>query len=791
MLAPIARRAWLTARKSAVAVGATAVAVGVTVAAFALVNGAVLKPIGINLDRIVNVSLATNGHAAPHLGFTPERFARLRERAPSALDGWVGVAGDQATLLTNDVSQPVLVEEVWGPYFDLLRVQPVVGRMLNGSSSETDCAVLSERLWRRAFGSDPRVIGTVVHVMSRPFAVVGVAPASFRGVRLPELLSADVWVPMAGVSTGPLAMQVFAELKPGVSLGSARSEIRAMGRGLDPSDVSIGVDLLPAWRGMVPEPIIAIGSAVAIASVVVCGAILLLAGTTAVNLSRARFLSRRREFAVRLALGAERSHLTRQAVSDALAITVPSAIIGSGLAELLLSLSRARQLFPRTGAFVAEINSTPDIRVWAFVVVAAVVLTALLARAEVEAMWMDPAALGGSALNTNGVSPATSGRMHLGTWQLGVATALLILTGLFLRDSASRVERDAAFPTDHAVVGHVQTAVTTRDSDAVTHLVTRMFEVPRPDGYRLEATTALPLPRSTGIQRASVSYEGKAGPTALTQVIGVSAGFLDALGTPVINGSALATMTNAQSDQALVDATLADALWPSGGAVGRRLWLSGSDRSLDVVGIVKSPTVAGGSQDLRRFVFLPLGTTQATSFDVLLKGPGSDAALTNLLRQIVTSADPSATLVDPAPLRDYADPYTSVATAVFGPTMIAAMLAIVMTIAGLYAVVNHNVVSRLHEFGIRNALGATRASIYSMVIRECVAVVLRGTAAGVGVAAVASLMLPTQLVFTLRRADLLVLATIPAGAFVIAILAMLPAARRATRSDPLAAMRAL
>lgn len=792
MLAPIARRAWVTTRTSVVAVGATAVAVAVCTAAFALVNGAVLKPVGIrSLDRIASVAIAVNGSAAPYMGFTPERFSRLKERAPGALGSWVGVTGTEANLSTDGVSQPVLVEEVSGPYFDLLHVRPLFGELPDSHHFEGNGAVIGERLWRRTFGSDPRALGSVVRLMSRPFVIVGIAPATFRGVRLPELLSADVWIPMGAVSSGPFAMQVFAGLTPGVSFAAARNGIRTLGRGLDPSDPSIGVDLLPAWRGMVPEPLIAIGSAVAVASVVVCCAILLLAGATAVNLSRARFLSRRREFAVRLALGAERSHLTRQAVADALAMTVPAAILGAGLAMLLLKLADTRQLLPGTGAFVAEINSTPDVRVVGFVVLAAIVLTVLLARAEVEAVWMDSAALGGGGLAANGVSPSISARMQLGTWQLSVATTLLILTGLFLRSSASRVERDAAFPIDHAVLGQVQVPTSPRASGAASQLAARMIEMPRPNGSRLEVTTDLPLPRSTGIQRASVSAGGKAGPTALTQVIGVSAGFLDVLGVAVMRGSGLATAPHAQVDHALVDVTLANALWPAGDAVGRRFWLSGSDRSLEVVGVVASPAVGGTPQDLRRFVFVPFETRDAASFDVLLKGPGSDAALTNQLRHIVTAANSSATLIDPGPLRSYADPYTRVAAAAFGPTMIAALLAIVLTAAGLYAVVNHNVVSRLYEFGIRNALGATRASIYSMVIRECVAVVVRGTAIGVGVAAFASLLLPTQIVFTLNGRDLLMLTAIPAGAFLVAILAMLPAARRATRSDPLAAMRAL
>lgn len=791
------RRAWTTTRHSTVAVGTIAVAIGVTMSAFSLVNGAVLKPIGIrDLDRIVNVAASLNGRAAPYIGFTPSRFARLQERAPRLLESWVGVGRDQANLSTDEVSGPVLVEEVSGPYFDLFHVQPLIGRLLNAADARTDngccAAVISEHLWRRLFRSDAHAIGAVVHVMSHAFVVVGVAPETFRGVRLPELLSADVWIPTETASPEPPAMQVFAGLKAGASFSSAREEMRSLGRNLDPADPDIGVDLLPAWRGMVPEPLIAIGSAVAAAILVVCAVILLLAGTTAVNLSRARFLSRRRECVVRLALGADKSHLARQAVTDALAITIPAALAGSALAVFLLRLAQIRPFVSATGAFVPRIDSAPDVRVWAFVVVTSVGLAVLLARAEVEAMWTDPAALRIGAINTSSVSVDESSRMRLGTWQLGVATTLLILTGVFLRSGVGRIERDSAFPTDHAVLGQVQLDTAQGDAAAVNRLVTRLLDSPAPDGVRIGITTALPLPSSTGIQRAGVAYGAKAGPTALTQVIGISRGFLDALGVPLVSGTGFPEGADEHSERALVDETLTRTLWPSEPAVGRRLWLSGSDHSLEVVGVVRAPTSAAGPQDLRQFVFVPIETQSLTVFDLLLTGPGSDLALLSALRQVVKSADPNVALLDPQPLRDYADPYAKVATAALGPTMIAAGLAIFMTIAGLYAVVNHNVVSRLHEFGVRNALGAPGASIYALVIRECLAVVARGTAIGTVIAVPVSLLLvPSAMVFALRTADVLVLSLIPTGAFLVAVLAMLPAARRATRSDPLVVMRAL
>jgi predicted permease len=786
---PLVRRAWWTVRHSLVAVGALAITIGATIATFSIVNGAVFRSEGIRgIDRIVTVETVRSGGLLDGSGFTPSRLATLRARAPRLLDSWVGVSGDLGTLSTDTLLEPVVVEDVSGPYFDLFGVRPVLGRLLNAADSLPDsaccAAVVSERLWRHAFGADPGIVGTSVHILSRTFVVAGVAPESFRGVRLPQLIAADIWIPAAPPPGGPPAMGVFARLTPGASFSSAQQEIETLGRALDPNDPSVRVELRSAWRGMVPPPLVVIGSAVAAAAGVLCVAVVLLGGATAVTLSRARFLGRRREFAIRMALGAEKAHLTRQAVADALAVTMPAAVVGSGLAVIGIRLSSTLQLMPAAGAFVPRIDVAPDARVWAFAAVAALVLTVLLARAEVEAMWTDPSAVSGGGLGASGVAGSAE-RRPVGAWQLGVATALLIVAGLFLQASASRIQREAAFPTDHAVVARLQ--FNARDG-AAGNRPTELLAA-APPGMQFGLATELPVPDATGITRAGVAYGAK-GVSALTHEVGVSPGLLDVLSLPVVAGSSLPATPDAHSDAAVIDETLARALWPRGSAVGHRLWLAGSEESLRVVGVVRAPAVQAGPEDLRRFVFVPIATRRPTEFAVVLKGPESDGALADSVRRVVRDAAPSAQLLDLQVLREYANPYAKVARAAMWPTLMVAGLAVVMALAGLFAVVNHDVVSRLREFAVRRALGAPRTRIYSQVLTESVGLVARGTAIGAVAAIPFSLLLPRQMLFAIRPADVAWLSLIPVGAFVVAVLAMLPAAFRAAQSDPLVAMRA-
>jgi hypothetical protein len=321
--------------------------------------------------------------------------------------------------------------------------------------------------------------------------------------------------------------------------------------------------------------------------------------------------------------------------------------------------------------------------------------------------------------------------------------------------------------------------------------MSRLAALPPHDGGHVALLTDLPVPASTGIARVGVAYRAGAGANALTRVIGVSPGFLDALSLPLAAGVSLSSVVESRADAVVIDETLARALWPAGDAVGRRLWFSGEDEPRTVVGVVTPPATASGLQNLRRFVFVPIESQHPTTFDVVLRGPGSDLALFADLRRIVTAADPNALLLDPQPLRDYVDPYASVATAALWPTMVAAGLAILMAIAGLFAVVHHNVIARLQEFGIRRALGAPSTRIYGMIVRESLGVVARGTAIGAVMSIPLVLVLPKTMLFALRVDDLAVMGAIPAGAFLTAVLAMLPPAYRATRSDPLAAMRVL
>jgi predicted permease len=788
---PALRRAAFGMRHSVVAIATIALALGSTIAAFSVVNGAVLRPPAIaGLDRIVTVEISRQGGGGP--SFSPERLERLTSRGPRLLESWVGVAGDQANISTDSVSHPVVVEMVSGPYFDLFHVRPLVGRLLTARDSRADdgccAAVISEGVWRHVFGANEKIVGADVHLLSRAFTIVGIAPKTFRGVRLPQLISTDVWIPGNTLPRPPPAMGVFAALRPTASFAAAQQEIRSLAGGLDPDDPEVGAEVLPAWRGMVPPPLIVIGAVTGIAGVVTCVAILLLAGATATNLSRARCVSRRQEFAVRLALGADESHLMKLAIADALGVTIPAVLVGSALAMALVRVVQTMPLMPAAGALAPMVDATPNITVWVFAAAAAVGLSLFLARAEVAAIWRSPHGLSPGSFAFGGVARRIAMPMHFGAWQLGLATALLVVAGLFFRGSLNRIQRDSAFPTAHAVVGHVQ--FDSRDAAAGASVLSRLLATSLLPGERLGLATDLPLPGSTGIARAGVAYGARSGSSALTHVIGVSPGFLDALGVPLVSGMALPALADAYSDAAVVDETLARALWPSGQAVGHRLWLAGSDDSLEVVGVVRAPTTSAGLEDFRRFVFVPIATRHPIGFDVLLKGPGSNLALVATLQRLLRAVDPSVALTDPQPLGDYADPYAKLAAAALRPTMVAAGLAIVLALAGLYAVVNHNVTSRLYEFGIRNALGAPHTRIYAQVIRECLATVSRGTAIGVAIALPLPLLLPKPMLFALRLDDVLALALVPVIAFVVALVALLPAAYRATRSDPLVAMRA-
>ncbi|MBP6771920.1 MAG: ABC transporter permease [Gemmatimonadaceae bacterium] len=760
------------------AVGVLALAVALTTVAFSLLSGAILRPLPIEgIESVANVVFVREG-AISARGFTKVELDRVGVRTAGLFESSVGVATGPIVITRGNSSSRGLAEQVVGPYFDLLRIKPLLGSLPGLDQADSCCAVaISERLWRGRFSADPEIIGEVIRLDGQSFTVTGVVASAHHGVSLPQLMSVDVWFAQADLPVAERrALQVFSRLRSETSIESARAALRGLGRELFPNESGVGLDVQSAWRGMVPPPLVAIGAAVGTASLVVCVVVLLLALTTILCLSRASFESRRHEFAVRIALGATRDDLLRQSRREALAVTVPACVLGGGAASLLSKTLSAVVVLPAAGAFVPHIDATPDLRVLLFVVAALLATTSILARVQADSMWVDPNSL------TKGVV-----RLPIGAtgpdafrpvvWQLATATALVLTAALFFR--VSRPQAGGLLHAEHIVIADVQTkSPRAIDRAAMSGVI------------RVGLATALPLPTRFGIQRFGSAPRATSGRSTLVHSIGVSGDTLDMLSLTLIAGRRL-TPSEGNSDEVVVDETTATRLWGiASGAVGQSAWFADSDRRRSVIGVVRSPFAADRSADRQSFVFIPIESSGGASFKALVSGPDTDQRLSDELRQYFSRVDPSALVFDPQPLSDYADSGAKTAAASMWPTMAAASLSLVMALAGLYGVISHDVNVRMAEFGVRIALGASSLNIASIVTRRCLRAVAHGTLWGIAAAIAIALVLPPELLRGLEIRDLGVLLLFPVAAFLTSMLAILPPTLRATRSDPISVMRA-
>lgn len=772
------------------AIGTLTVGILVTVVFFGSVNGVAFKPNHTpGLDRIVALRMTRGNDVLGNQWLVPDVRQALIDRRPRSLRVFGSVRHVQTVLTLGDLSKPVLVEEVEGRYFDLFHVRPVIGRLLTEAESDC-CAVISQRFWQTELGSSETVLGTNVRLLGRPYTVVGVVPIEFRGTIMPHLFVTDAWVSQrSDPSTASWQVNVFARLADDASISSADAEVRAISAGIDSRDSTYGLGLLPAERGMLPTQMVIANAVFATAAIGVSVILLLIACGNGMNLLLAKAATRTREFAVRLALGAGRADLVRTLSCDALAITVPAAIVSSILAVPLLKLLDSSSL-PSADALTVRVDLSADASVALYGIAAAIAVAVLLSVGSAAVLsGIDPARLLAGTATTDGATARGALRVRLISWQLAASTALLILAAICIRTVTSGIGTGATFDTDRIAIGQLGLAAARYEEPEVRQFLTKISAVAQSSDAKLAVATGLPVsgdgePLAVG----SEVTEARARSTR-ARSLSVSADFFAVLGIKFIQGTGFSS--GSQSDAVIINKSLATRVWPGQDPTGRSLWMTDSVTPLRVVGVVEDTAGGSGSADLQRFLFLPIAHHYSRRLHVLLRGNGTGGEAVARLRETVRSADPGVPVLSPVPLGRYAGAMGQFATLVAWPLTLVGLIGTLMAAAGLYAVTAHSTASRRKEYGIMKALGAGTMPIVRTVLREGTIVVLRGTGIGIVVAMVIASFLPIAFLAGISSFDLSAFLAVPIGALAVSVLAMLPSAWRADRSDPMKAIRQL
>ena len=782
--------------------------IGANTAIFSLIKAVLLEP--LPYGNPASVTLIWN--AAEKNGMTwlsAQEIAGYRDATPGmAVGGYIESDGN---FTGGQEPERVRIASVTADLFDILQAAPMLGRTFqsaDGVQGQDQSIVLSHGLWQRRFGGDQGVIGKETDVNGRRRTIVGVMPAGFR---LPLDFRGDrpteAWVPVVLTAPslagwGNRSFIGVGRLRDGASPETATAQLYATSRRwLDAGFIVDNGDRRLADRVAMPATELLTGDArrPLFMLFATAGVVLLIAIANVVNLLLARGDARRQEAAIRAALGAGRASLVRQMLIESVMLAAAGAAFGLGLAWAGLGVLAAFQ--------PANLPRAADARLDPIVLS----FSALLALATGIVFGIAPA-LGlsrrrdlSAALreNTRGGTASRARQLMRGALvvsQVAMSVVLVLSAGLLGRSLLALIRIDPGFETSRVLTAEIQlppTAYRTPEQAVAFYrqLVSRVSALPGVE--RAGAVRIVPFTRAIGDW--SITIEGRPedlrlNPNGDWQI--ATPGYFEALGVRPLAGRLI---TDADREDAMpvviINDTMASRYWPGEDAIGKRFRLGSAQRPwLTIAGII--PTVRHNEivEEPRAEMYVPhaqwhLATTNAArSMALVLKTASEPLALAGGVKSAVRALDPNL------PVSAIQTMDTVMAKALSRPRftasllMVFAALALVLAAVGVYGMISLVVSERSREIGIRMALGARSGTILAMVMRRSLTLGVIGIAAGLGASALIAPLLES-LLFAVKPLDPLTFAAVPGVLLLVIAAGSFAPARRASRVDPLIALR--
>ena len=792
-----------------------ALGIGANTTIFSVVSAVLLRPPAQvrEPDRLVHVF--TSDYSGPRYGASSYAdYLDFREGA-AGLSGLAAFAPSPLNFSTGGAASRVWGEEVSGDYFTVLGVVPALGRTFIPGAERTRAAepvaVLSYALWQRAFGADSGVVGREVRVNGYPFTVIGVAPEHFRGSI--RGVQADIWVPYAArgllspertagdaatdLQRGDRGMFVIGRLSPGATLASAQAGLDEIARRLHDaypqnwSDVhgeSRVVTLVPERDSRVlPQLRGAVFGFFGLLMTVVALMLLICCANVA-NLLLVRSAGRRREVSVRLALGAGRARLVRQLLTETAVIAILGGVVGLLIAKWATGLLMAFQ--PPLPVPVA-LDISLDGGVLAFTALVSA-LTGFIAGAApaVGAARLDlVSALKGTTSDNGPRRRRPALRNVLVVSQVAICVVLLTMAGLLLRSLRAAQNADLGF--DPGGVAIFSTELGNQGYDEARgrafydDLLRRVAALPSVRAVSLAERTPLALDYS----RRGVGVEGYEPAQGEDMEFGaniVGPGYLGLMHIPLERGRDFAESDRVGSlPVAIVNQSFARRFWPGEDPIGKRIRIGDSVR--EVVGIAHDSRTRSLDESPAPYFYLPFLQFYQPNMTLEVRTAGNPAAIIPTVRREIAALDrdlpvQSGTMEDALGL--------SLLPQRAGATLLGifSVLGLVLASIGLYGVVAYAVAQRTRDLGIRVALGAGSRDIYRAVLGHGVKLTSLGLIIGI-VAALLLARLAQGVLFGVSSTDPVTLGSVAAILAAVALLASFIPARRATRVDPMVALK--
>jgi len=831
---------------TAIAVLTIAIGVGANTALFSVVDAVLLKKLPVNEpDRLVllkatwdSQKFGTGGFYGSNrmdratglttgTSFPLQTYTRLRQE-PGPLTDVFAFSEVQMNLNAGGQAEVVTGQAVSGNYYSALGVPAIAGRTITDAddyASSAPVAVLSHRFWTNRFNADPAIVGKQVNINNVAFTIAGVTPAGFNGTM--DVGSAqDVTIPIAWEpqvsgersltrGAGIWWLRIMGRLKPGVTIEEAQTalagpfqqsvlEHRAMRqsraqnplRTLELKDLPVlGVDSGSQgemnWRRHFQQPLRLLFGVV--------GLVLLIACANVANLLLVRASSRRKEIAVRLALGASRGRLVRQLMTESVLLAIVGGALGvlfalwikDGL--LVVTEWGGRQM----GALTPEL----DVRVLGFTFGLSLltgIVFGLLPAMRATRLDLTP------ALKDTGRSSSAAARSWLSkslvVVQVSVSVLLLIGAGLLIKTLRNLKNTEIGFNANNLLLFSVDPSLIGYRDEQLARLYDQMFS-------RLEAVPGVQsvtfskhplLAWSSTTDSAFVA--GVLGPDGKplerdTKVHNVRENFLQTMEIPLRGGRNFTTQDDTRAPKiAIVNKLFAQVYFGDQNPIGKQFSFSpDKPNEIEIVGIAEDAKYTSQREDVEPTVYLPwrqsLRSMGSTTFEVRTTGDPLNVA--GAIRQAMREVESNLPVSDIRTQMQQADETLSMERLFAKLLTLFGLVAQLLAAIGLYGVMAYSVSQRTHEIGIRMALGANRGRVLRMVLRQGMLLTVVGVAIGVSVAFVLTKYLETltSMLFGVKPRDPVTFIAIAAGLTVVALVACLIPARRATRVDPLVALR--
>lgn len=793
------RHAW---RSAAGAPGYTALAaltlalgIGAATVVFALTDAVLLRPFPFaQPERLVAVwgESPDAGHARVEVSVRDAEDWRAGNRVFSEL-ALLAASDGHLSLEGKDGAVPVRFRFVSAGFFDVLGARPALGRAFQPGDERRFSLVISDKLWRERLGGDPAVVGRVIRMDSEPATILGVMPPEFR---FPH--TADAWGLFSPVSQEERSLRIFhglARLRPGVTLSKAQEGMTELSGSLRRSKPLQYRDFRASVRPLVDDLLGDTRAALRL----LLGAVellLLAAAADAAGLTLTRADERRKEIAVRTALGAGRPRLLRQFLLESFLLAAPAALLGLLMARggLALLVALGPRDIPRLD------QAAVDGRAVLFallVALASMLLLALMPTLQVPHSDLAAALKEGS--HTSASRRASRVRRLLVISEVSLALVLLIGAGLMARSFARLRSTDLGFDPKGLLTFRVSldnARQTTPEAQAAWFraAVDRLGTVP---GVESAAAVLLrPLAAPIGWEY-HFTVEGQTGEEQIRNPISnherVSPGYFATLGIPILEGRDFTWRDGPGAPRvAIVSRAMAERYWPEGNALGKRLHWASPDTDwpwLTIVGIAGDARYL--SLDTPRFdIYVPFQQEPHWSMDLVLRTRGRPLDLEEPARAALAELDPTRPLLDVTTMD--AALFHSVARPRLRAVALAAFAAIALLFAavGLYGLISWSVSQRRHEIGVRLALGANRGHVLRLVLRQGLGLILAGLALGLVTAlAVLSTGLVDGLLHGIRPLDVVTFTTVPLVLLAAGLAASLSPALHATEVEPRQALR--